>query len=59
MCLEKLNEIGIASAAEWASAMGYEFRASLNKVIKRIREIYPEKIKIYNECKPRRYQALI
>ncbi|MFX1497716.1 MAG: hypothetical protein ACFFBH_09335 [Promethearchaeota archaeon] len=59
MCLEKLAEIGIASAEEWASAMGYEYRASLNKVIRRIKEKYPNKIRIYYEKKPRKYEALI
>jgi len=57
--LEKLKEIGMASASEWAEAMGYDFRASLNKIIKRIIETYPEKIKVYTKRKPRKYEALL
>lgn len=59
ICLEKLKEIGPASAASWAEAMGYDFRASLNKIIRRILENYPEKIKVYRDRKPRKYEALI
>ena len=59
ICLEKLNEIGMASAARWAEAMGYDFRASLNKIIKRIIENHPEKIKVYYKRKPRLYEALL
>lgn len=59
ICLEKLKEIGRASASEWAEAMGYDFRASLNKIIRRIIENYPEKIRVYRERKPRKYEALL
>jgi len=58
MCLDKLKEIGIATASEWCSAMGYIHRGSLSKVIKRIKKSSPEKLKIYNNKKPRRYEAL-
>ena len=58
MCLDKLKEIGISTASEWCSAMGYMHRGSLAKVIKRIKKTSPEKLKIYNNRKPRRYEAL-
>ena len=58
MCLDKLKEIGIATASEWCSAMGYMHRGSLAKVIKRIKKTSPEKLKIHNSKKPRRYEAL-
>lgn len=58
MCLEKLKEIGIATASEWASAMGYSTHNALAKVIKRIREEYPDKLIIVYNKKPRRYKAI-
>jgi hypothetical protein len=38
--------------------MGYMHRGSLAKVIKRIKKNSPEKLKIYINRKPRRYEAL-
>ncbi|MFX0144299.1 MAG: hypothetical protein ACFE9C_09490 [Candidatus Hodarchaeota archaeon] len=58
ICLEKLKEIGISSAAEWSMAMGYKSPNGLAKVIKRIKQKTPEKIKIHQNNKPRRYEAL-
>jgi len=58
ICLDKLKEIGISTAAEWAAAMGYIHRGSLAKVINRIRKSSPEKLKIYHNRKPRRYEAV-
>jgi len=57
ICLEKLEEIGRSSAAEWATAMGYgENRNGVTTVIKRIRKTMPEKLKIYFEKRPRLYE---
>jgi hypothetical protein len=58
MCLDKLKEIGISTASEWAAAMGYMHRGSLAKVINRIRKNTPERLKIYRNKKPRRYEAI-
>ena len=58
MCLDKLKEIGISSAAEWGAAMGYMHRSSLAKVIRRIIAKNPEKLKVYYNRKPRQYEAL-
>lgn len=58
MCLDKLKEIGISTAAEWGAAMGYMHRSSLAKVIKRIIKKTPEKIHVYYNRKPRQYEAL-
>jgi hypothetical protein len=58
MCLDKLKEIGVSTAAEWAVAMGYMHRSSLAKVIRRITTKTPEKIKVYYERKPRQYEAI-
>ena len=58
MCLDKLKEIGRSTAREWSFAMGYTHRSSLAKIIKRIRERYPEKLKIYDNRFPRLYQAI-
>jgi len=57
MCLEKLKEIGISTASQWAAAMGYEHHSSLAKVIKRIQVKYPEKLIVYNSRPPRKYEA--
>ena len=58
ICLEKLKEIGISSAADWSEAMGYKSPNGLSKVIKRIKQKTPEKLLIYYDKKPRRYEAL-
>jgi len=58
MCLEKLKEIGISSAAEWSVAMGYSSPNGLSKIIKRIKEKMPEKLIIHYDKKPRQYEAL-
>jgi hypothetical protein len=58
MCLDKLKEIGISTAAEWSTAMGYMHRSSLAKVIRRILAKTPEKLKVYYNRKPRQYEAL-
>ena len=58
MCLDKLKEIGLSTAAEWSEAMGYMHRSSLAKVIRRILEKTPEQLKIYYNRKPRQYEAL-
>ena len=58
MCLDKLKEIGISSGAEWSKSMGYDSPNGLAKVIKRIKQTMPEKLKIYYDKKPRRYKAL-
>lgn len=58
MCLDKLKEIGRASAGEWATAMGYTYPNSLAKVIKRIKRKTPEKLKVYNDMTPTRYEAI-
>ena len=58
ICLEKLSEIGISSAKEWAYSMGYESRNGMAKIIIRIRKNMPQKLKIYNSRKPRLYEAL-
>ncbi|MEJ2250845.1 MAG: hypothetical protein P8Y70_20305 [Candidatus Lokiarchaeota archaeon] len=59
ICLEKLKEIGKSTAREWCSAMGYEHGTNLAKVIRRIRNSMPDKIKVYYERNPRQYEALI
>ena len=58
MCLEKLKEIGVATASEWARAMGYNTHNALAKVIKRIKEEYPDQLLIVYNKKPRRYKAV-
>lgn len=57
MCLDKLKEIGRASAGEWATAIGYTYSNSLAKVIKRIKKKTPEKLKVYYDMTPTRYEA--
>jgi hypothetical protein len=57
ICLEKLKELGIATASEWARAMGYETHNALAKVIKRIKEEYPKQLIIVYNRKPRKYKA--
>jgi hypothetical protein len=57
ICLDKLEEIGTSTAAEWSFAMGYESRNGLIKVIKRIKTNMPEKLIIYSNKKPRRYEV--
>ena len=58
ICLEKLKEIGRASAAEWARAMGYgDNRNGVTTVIKRIRKTMPERLIIYYNQRPRLYEA--
>jgi hypothetical protein len=58
MCLDKLKELGRSTAREWSFAMGYTHRSSLAKIIKRIKERYPDKLKIYDNRYPRVYEAL-
>lgn len=58
ICLDKLKEIGMSTAAQWSVAMGYEHRSSLAKIIKRIKVKYPEKLKVYYNRTPRQYEAL-
>lgn len=58
ICLEKLKELGISTAAMWSAAMGYNHRSSLAKIIKRIEIEYPDKLKIYYNRSPRQYEAL-
>lgn len=58
ICLEKLKELGICTAAKWSAAMGYNHRSSLAKIIKRIAIKYPDKLKIYYDRSPRQYEAL-
>ncbi|NHJ22360.1 MAG: hypothetical protein EAX91_15550 [Candidatus Lokiarchaeota archaeon] len=58
MCLDKLKELGRSTARDWSFAMGYTHRSSLAKIIKRIKERYPEKLKIYDNRYPRLYEAL-
>jgi len=58
MCLDKLKEIGVSSSEQWSSAMGYNSRNALSRVIMRIKKNMPEKLKIYYNSKPRGYEAL-
>jgi len=58
ICLDKLKEIGRSTARDWSFAMGYTHRSSLAKIIKRIKEKYSDKLKIYEERYPRVYEAL-
>jgi len=58
ICLDKLKEIGRSTARNWSFAMGYTHRSSLAKIIKRIKERYPDKLKIYDTRFPRVYEAL-
>ena len=58
MCLDKLKEIGKASAREWAEAMGYSSPNALAKVIKRIKKEMPDRIIIYQGHSPKRYEAI-
>jgi len=57
ICLDKLKELGKATAREWAEAMGYKNPNALSKVIRRILKTMPEKIKVHDR-KPRVYEAL-
>jgi len=58
ICLDKLKEIGRSTARDWSFAMGYNHRSSLAKIIRRIKERYPEKLKIYEDRYPRLYEAI-
>ena len=58
ICLDKLRELGMASASEWAFAMGYKNPNALAKVIKRIIKTMPEDLIVYNNRKPRIYQVV-
>lgn len=58
MCLDKLKEIGNSSLAEWSMAMGYSSPNGVIKVIKRIQKTMPDKLKVQNDKKPRRYEAI-
>jgi hypothetical protein len=57
MCLDKLKEIGIATASQWARAMGYDTHNALAKVIKRIEADTPDKLIVIYARKPRKYKA--
>ena len=58
ICLDKLKEIGRASANEWAVAMGYGHnRNGVAAVIKRIKKNMPEKLRVYSSTRPRLYEA--
>jgi hypothetical protein len=57
ICLEKLKELGLASAKEWAFAMGYENPNALAKVIRRIIKTTPERLIVLYERKPRQYKC--
>ncbi len=59
ICLDKLKEIGRSSVAEWSFAMGYNSSNGLIKVVKRIQKTMPEKLLIYNNRKPRLYEAVL
>ncbi|MFX1553238.1 MAG: hypothetical protein ACFFBV_04865 [Promethearchaeota archaeon] len=58
ICLDKLKEIGISSAAAWSLAMGYGSPNGLCKVIKRIKNTMPGKLKVHYDRKPRQYEAV-
>ncbi|NHJ23689.1 MAG: hypothetical protein EAX89_03890 [Candidatus Lokiarchaeota archaeon] len=58
ICLDKLKEIGKSTAEKWSFAMGYQHRSSLSKVIRRIKQKYPNKLKIYESKYPRLYEAI-
>jgi hypothetical protein len=58
ICLDKLKEIGRSSAKHWAYAMGYKNPNALRKVIRRITNNTPHKIKIYTGSSPRLYEAI-
>ena len=58
ICLDKLKELGRSTARDWSFAMGYTHRSSLAKIIKRIKERYPDKLKVYENRYPRLYEAL-
>ena len=58
ICLDKLKEIGKASAKQWAEAMGYNTPNALAKVIKRIKKEMPNKITYSKNKRPRRYEAV-
>ena len=58
ICLDKLKEIGRASANEWAAAMGYgSNRNGVAAIIKRIKKNMPEKLRVYYDTRPRLYEA--
>ena len=58
ICLDKLKELGRSTASEWANAMGYETHNALAKVIRRIVNNTPDKLKVVYNRKPRYYQAI-
>ncbi|MFX1573756.1 MAG: hypothetical protein ACFFB0_13485 [Promethearchaeota archaeon] len=59
ICLDKLKEIGVSTAAEWAAAMGYGHnRNGVVHVINRIKRKMPEKLEIYYNKRPRLYKAI-
>ena len=58
ICLDKLKEIGKASAKHWAYAMGYTNPNALRKVIRRITNDTPHKVKIHYNRNPRLYEAI-
>ena len=58
ICLDKLKVLGLSTAAEWSTAMGYSNPNALSKVIRRINIKAPEKLKIYYDRRPRQYEAM-
>ena len=57
ICLEKLKELGLATAREWSVAMGYENPNALAKVIRRILNNTPERLIVLHRRKPRQYKT--
>ena len=57
ICLEKLKELGIATAREWSVAMGYETPNALAKVIRHIINTTPERLIVMQARKPRLYKT--
>ena len=58
ICLDKLKELGVSTAREWAFAMGYQTHNALAKIIRRIVNDMPDKIHVTYNGKPRYYKAL-
>jgi len=58
MALEKLKISMEVLIRPKKTAMGYNHRSSIAKIIKRIEIKYPDKLKIYYNRSPRQYEAL-
>jgi prophage antirepressor-like protein len=58
ICLEKLKELGTATAKDWCDALGYKHPSNIFKIVRRIKKNHPDKLKIYKNQNPRRYEAL-